>query len=349
MIDVKIRILTNDYHTFQPYIRSFHKLCERGIQFVDSDATDYDYTIVGHSLFQDKKLGSFEASLEKGLDFLSKIEGPYILLDGQDSHSVIGAWETFIQSDAIAMLKDTMLKDRSLYKVPSVGGRQYWGKSEDWGINDQNYVPEDWDKHSDKLYLTGKNWLGVEDNSKFLDTYESVMKLFDVSLMFQHPHEECHEFDLKPSQDFYYNEYRQKVFDVTNNLDFMFAKLRNGKRVSPEMWNQYQVTSKIHLAPFGYGEMAPRDIFSAAVGSILIKPSMDHLETYPNIYEDQVTYIACNNDFSDLEEKIEYCLDNFNILRRELVENMRSSYRSKYNENYLADYTENLFKTIGLM
>jgi hypothetical protein len=348
MIDLKVRILTKDYHTFQPYIKSFHQLATRGIQLVDSDAKDYDITMIGHSLFQDKKLGSFEASLEKGLELLDKIEGPYILMDGQDSHSVIGAWETFINSDAIAMFKDTMLLERDLYKEPWVGGRCYWGKSEDWGIPDQNYVPEDWDKHCDKLYLSGKNWLGVEDNDKFGD-YSNFIKLFDLSLMFQHPHEECHEFDLKPSQDFYYNEYRQKVFDVTSNLDYMVAKLRNGVRVPPEMWTQYQLASKIHLAPFGYGELAPRDIFSATCGSILIKPSMAHLETYPNIYENYVTYVACAHNFRDLEEKIDYCIENFDELRKELVNNMISAYRREYHENYLADYTEQLFKDIGVM
>jgi hypothetical protein len=69
-----------------------------------------------------------------GLDYLSKIDGPYILVDGQDSHSMIGSFEVFKESDALFMLKHSLLKDRNLYNEHWVGGRYYWGKSEDYGI-----------------------------------------------------------------------------------------------------------------------------------------------------------------------------------------------------------------------
>jgi len=349
MIDVKVRILTNDYHTFRPYIKSFNQLATYGIELVDSDAKDYDITMVGHSLFQDKKLGSFEASVQKGLDFLDKIEGPYILLDSQDSSSVIGAWETFIESRAICLLKDTLLKDRSLYKEGWVGGRWYWGKSEDWGIPDQNYIPKDWDIHEDKLFLSGKNWLGVEDYNFNID-WKSIDKLFDLSLMFQYPHPECHEFDLKPSQDFYYNAYRKRIFDKTKDSQYMIAKLNNGKRLDGQEWSKYQASSKVILSPFGYGAYgAPRDIAAVTLGSILLKEDLSYLDTYPNVYRPDETYIACKNDFSDLEEKIEYCVENFTALRSELVNNMITAYNQAYHPEYLAQYTHKLFKNIGVM
>jgi hypothetical protein len=345
---IKVRILTNDFHTFEPYRKSYAELYHRGIELVQHDADRYDLTMVGSSLFQDKKCGSLELSTQRGLEYLSTIEGPYILVDGQDSHSVIGSYEVFKESKAIAMLKDTMLKDRSLYKQPTVGGRWFWGKSENWGVEGQNYIPAEWDKYSDKIYLSGKNWLSVQDYQ--FNDYKNIQKFFDLSLMFQYPHAECHEFDIKPSQDYYYNEYRKQIMDKCKDSPFMISKLYEGQRLDPNKWAQYQSLSKVILSPFGYGAYgAPRDIMAVSLGSVLLKESLDFLDTYPHIYEDGKTYIACKNDFSDLEEKIEYCVLNFPEIRDELVDNMINAYKENYTLDSLADYTLELFINLNII
>jgi len=345
---IKVRILTNDFHTFEPYRKQYAELYHRGIELVQPDSKSYDLTMIGHSVFQDKKCGSLAKSTEKGLEYLSKIDGPYILVDGQDSHSVIGSYEVFKESKAIALLKDTMLKDRNLYKEEWVAGRWFWGKSEDWGIDGQNYKPDEWDLYSDRIHLSGKNWLGVQDYQ--FNDYKNIQKFFDLSLMFQYPHAECHEFELKPSQDYYYNQYRKQIIDTCNESPFMIAKLYNGQRLDPQKWAQYQYMSKVILSPFGYGSYgAPRDIMAVSMGSILLKESLDFIDTYPNVYENEKTYIACKNDFSDLEEKIEYCVLNFDELRNYLVDNMIREYKEKYHTTYLADYTVSLFTKLNIL
>jgi len=356
----KVRILTNDFHTFHPYMKQQKAFYDKGIQLVGPKSEDYDLTLIGHSLFQDKKLGSFEASLEKGMKFLKTVKGPYILVDGQDSHSLIGSFETFVESDAIVMLKHSLLKDRNLYNQEWVGGRYYWGKSEDYKqmvddgdtgllqpIYGQNYKPKDFDKYSDRILLSGTNWIGVPDVQMY--NYKGADKLFDVSAMFQYPHVECHEMDLKPSQDFYYNEHRKPVIEKLHNSPYMVAKLYKGRRVPADVYFKYISVCKILVAAFGYGEMAPRDLESCQLGSILIKPDMGHVDTYPNIYIKDKTYIACKPDYSDLDEKIEYCVENFDTLRDELVENMRAEYKKQYHDTYLADYTHKIFTDLNLI
>ena len=108
----------------------------------------------------------------------------------------------------------------------------------------------------------------------------------------------------------------------------------------------YNLHSKVILAPLGFGEMAPRDLESAMYGSILLKPDMSHIDSHPFIYEDGVTYVSCKHDYSDLEEKIEYCIENFDVLRDKLVGNMREQYDEKYHPNYLPLYTYNILKNI---
>ena len=62
--------------------------------------------------------------------------------------------------------------------------------------------------------------------------------------------------------------------------------------------------AKVCFSPFGYGEVCWRDIEAIAMGAVLLKPDMGHLETTPDLYRDEETYVACAWDFSDLEEKL---------------------------------------------
>ena len=85
------------------------------------------------------------------------------------------------------------------------------------------------------------------------------------------------------------------------------------------------------MAPLGYGEMAPRDLESAMFGSVLLKPDMSYILSEPFIYEDDKTYVAVNYDWSNLEEKIDYVLSDYNNIREKLVQNMRKKFIEKYN------------------
>lgn len=342
-----IQILTNDFHTFHPYFKEKDEFKKRGINIYKEQSNDTDLVLIGHSLFQDKKVRSLDKSTEKGLEFLKSIDKPYILVDGQDSHSLIGTFEVFKDSDAICMLKHSLLKNRGLYNEPYVGGRYYWGKSEYFGIEDQNYKPQDFNDYKNKIYLSGTNWIGVPDVSWI--GYSKIDKLFDISAMFQHPHPECHEFNLKPSQDYYYNKHREPVLDIISKSPYVVAKLVKGKRVPYDQYQKMIAMSKVVIAPFGYGEMAPRDIESAMFGSILVKPDMKHVDTYPNIYEEKVTYVPCKHDYSNLDAILEYYCDHFEEVRDYLVNNFRKQYDQKYYKGYLVDYTEQLFKKLNIL
>ncbi len=68
--------------------------------------------------------------------------------------------------------------------------------------------------------------------------------------------------------------------------------------------------SKICFSPFGYGEVCWRDYEAVMCGSLLFKPDMQHIRTEPNIFVNGETYVALRWDFSDLEEKVKYYLEN---------------------------------------
>ena len=99
------------------------------------------------------------------------------------------------------------------------------------------------------------------------------------------------------------------------------------------------------IAPYGYGEMAPRDIEAAMFGSILIKPDMSYIDTVPNIFVDGETYIACNHDFSDLQEKIESVLGNYDKLSY-IIANGRKRIEDVMHPNTVAIHIYEVFKKL---
>ena len=91
--------------------------------------------------------------------------------------------------------------------------------------------------------------------------------------------------------------------------------------------------------------MAPRDIESILFGNILIKPDMSHIETAPSIFEDMKTYVACKHDFSDLEEKVDMILGNYENYSY-IIENARKKLIEVMHPNQLALHMYNTFNNI---
>ena len=340
---IKIKLYEVDKHrnecTFRPYIWAQHVLKDVGIEFTNGDT--YDYAWVAQASIIDKKM-PLRHSVENGLEFLSKISGDYMIVDGQDSTSLIGTYEVFKESKALLLLKNSLLKDRSLYKKGWQLGRYYWGPG--------GYKLEDFDKYSDKIVLSGTNWISTHWAGIKVQwfNYSDIrnQKKYDVSAMFQYP-QGLNVYEHGLLQSSHYDAHRKPVIDVLNKLDHIcnIARLKNGKRVSTEEYYNRVIDARITLAPFGYGEMAPRDLEAAMFGSVLIKPDMSYIDTYPNPFVDGETYIACKHDYSDLQEKIEMVLSNYQD-HSYIIENARKKFSELYNPENVAHYVYNLFKNL---
>ncbi len=83
--------------------------------------------------------------------------------------------------------------------------------------------------------------------------------------------------------------------------------------------------SKICISPFGLGEITLKDFECFLTGSLLLKPQMNHMQTWPNLYEDKVTYIAHSWDLDDVLEQIEWAL-NHEKERIEIAQNGQNRY-----------------------
>ena len=330
---VKIKILELHKHrnetTFRPYLKAHNLFKDYGIEFTQGDS--YDFAWIGQASIVDKKL-PLQQSIEKGVNFVSRVKGDYFIFDGQDSPSLIGTYEVFKNSNAKYLLKNSLYKDRSMYKVPSVNGRIHWGVG--------NYAIPDIDSYVNKIKLSGSNWLSTV-NPNWL-SYSSP-KVNDVCALFGHGKPGINmEYGIDNFLP--YNLHRKNAINYISSLNdsIKVDKLKPGERLNTSEYYNRMFNCKIIINPFGFGEMAPRDLEAAMFGCILIKPDMSHIESIPMIFEENITYIPVKWNFEDLEEKIDYILNNFNFLQKELVENFRLRYEQLYNPKKIVEHIYNL-------
>ena len=65
------------------------------------------------------------------------------------------------------------------------------------------------------------------------------------------------------------------------------------------------------------------------------------------IYEDDETYIAVNYDWSNLNEKIDYVLSDFNNLNQKINTNIRNMFLEKYTYENLCMYWYEIFSNLN--
>ena len=123
--------------------------------------------------------------------------------------------------------------------------------------------------------------------------------------------------------------------DNLNNKTFLKA---NG-RLSLKEYNYLMSIAKFGLSPFGWGEIGARDFEIFVNGSLLIKPDMSHLETYPVFYKPMKTYVPIRWDFDDLEYRMSDLINN-----KKKIEEISLNGQENYRDIISSDGMENFCK-----
>ena len=328
---IKIKVL--DHHkgrnepTFRPltFVRDM-LYTDYSIELTTSD--DFDFMFIGMDDFIDKKK-SLPESISWGLENLSKITGDYFLFDGSDSTSLMGAYEVFEQSDAIYLFKNQLLS-RQDYKKSTAFNKWFFGNGSDldlgYDISETNW---------NNIKLNGWNMghlLPEYKNFHPLNKNKSI----DVCAIYTAEHRYNEDHHIR--NDLYYTKHRVEAWNkIGNKHDTRKDKLPYQEYI------QTLYNSKVSISPFGMGELCFRDFENIQFGTITIKPDMSRVNTSPNIYVDGETYIACKYDWSDLDEKIDYVLSNFNELNEKIIESSRKMFIEKYDYNNICRHWYNLF------
>lgn len=102
--------------------------------------------------------------------------------------------------------------------------------------------------------------------------------------------------------------HRKKIIEIVRKRGISTSKIK-----SAEYFCEIE-KSKICVGPFGLGEITIRDYEIFIGGSLLLKPCVEHMETWPDLFVDNETYVSFRWDLSDFEEKIENLLKNQDII-----------------------------------
>lgn len=114
------------------------------------------------------------------------------------------------------------------------------------------------------------------------------------------------------------NEHRRPAVEALQRMRHPDVIL--GPPIRRRLYLNEIARSKATVSPFGYGEPCYRDMECFINGSILVKPSMEHCDTFPNVYLPHKTYVPVRWDFEDLEtiiNKIDNEYEKFTKIARQ--------------------------------
>ena len=144
----------------------------------------------------------------------------------------------------------------------------------------------------------------------------------------------------------WYHHYRKRWADVLSTLSDEF-QCTGTKRVRLRQYFGEMFLSKIGVSPFGWGEVCFRDYEIVASGALLVKPSMNHLRTNPDIYVDGKTYVATSWDPADLRDVCRHYLAHPEEAE-EIVHNARTALSNYYEQGGFVSDVARVLKVAGL-
>ena len=318
MIKIKILNPTKDRNepTFRPLMFVKDMLREYSIDITESN--DYDYLFIGMSDFINKKC-SLEESIDSGLETLSKITGDYFLFDGSDSHSLMGAYEVFTQSNALYLFKNQLHYNKESYKIPKAFNKWYFGSQ-----SNLNLSYDISDKIWNRIKLTGWNMMSNVPNHK---NYQPINpnKSLDICAIFSSGG--GISYDHKVRNDIMYNEHRENIFQELKKLEKKYNVVYGRKPFQEYMQILYD--SKICISPFGMGEIRQGDGEAVQLGTTICKENMSMFDFGSNVWEEEKTYIPFEYDCSNLADQLDRILSNYDDYKH-IVNNMRQKYLEEY-------------------
>jgi hypothetical protein len=333
---IKLKILSSFqsklYSDFHPFFRWQKQLREQGIHFEMYDdynkmnLKDTDTLLIYNRFF--RKQFKEEEQLIKCLVELKKKAKKLIWFDAADSS---GTMDFSLIPYVDTFLKKQVLKDKAYYT----------------GENGNKHVRIWLDPNAEQIQLTlcpinethkiKVSWnLGYFDYRPF-NTRLKFLISNKVGYWFYpnqfHSPDNHRPLDLMFRGQINYNEnqvsfQRNKVISI---LQTSTMKIAHGDIVPRAHYLKELSMSKVSISPFGWGEMCYRDFETFICGAILIKPSVEHLDTFPNIFVKNETYIPVRWDLNDLKDTAEDIVNNYSSYKH-IAENGQDAFQRSLND-----------------
>jgi len=283
------------------------------VQMVDrttAGITDCDILAIDSKEFRD----DWSNNRSQTLDLLNSFAESGAKVVWFDTTDGTGTLQSQVLPIVDRYLKSQLLNDTSRYTERIYGGRvlsefynQTVGIVDDEDAVDDPIAPE----YTAKL---GVGWnSGLADYSTFGPKWIGLYRRTRISRLLRYP---------KPSQDarsdrsndlaarFGATYSRATVRYQRETIRELLAAQLDTNKLNRRGYMNELKRSKVVLSPFGWGEITLKDFEVFLTGGALLKPSMDHMQTWPNFYESNVTYLPFEWDLSNLEDSIGWAIEN---------------------------------------
>ena len=336
---IKIKILNptkgRNEPTFRPFMFIRNQLRDYSIDITDSN--DYDFLFIGMADFYDMSM-TLKDSVDWGLENIVEHchNGYYFLFDGFDSTSMLGSYEVFEKSDAIYLFKNQLLKNKKDYDNIYAYGKWWFGTGS--GLDVAYDIPKElWSR----IKLSGFN-LGSQLPDYHNQYPISENKTNDICAIYQGEHPPA-PFNQVVAPGIQYTRHRTGAWDVMKSISDKYSVL-TGKLPKEQYLSELR-KSKLALSPFGQGEICYRDFELMQFGTLMVKPDMSLIDTYPNPYIKNKTYISVKPNWSDLNKIIEKVLDNFKDYQY-ITERFRQEFKNNYTVHNMCLHWYNIFNNL---
>lgn len=307
---IKIKLITAKRIVAQgqvhPLQRARSELHDLGYSFVENKC---DYTMAQTYIVNSK--------MDKAREFLGQIQTPIILLD--DAASTGTQKMRFLRiPGVIGYIKKQLLRKRYLYKQRYPRKRYHYyllarlSSALDGSVAKDRYVDDEvltkvhlgWN-----LGLAQRVGMTIGKPPSFTDQRD-----IDIHFSIRPKHKSRIETDNIGKIDNHYTYHRVGCCSQFDRIVAKHGFSESGKAFGREYLNK-MTQSKMCLSPLGLGEICWRDFEAISAGAVLIKPDMDHIETWPDVFVPWETYIPVAWDWSDLEDVLVEVSSNYNKYR----------------------------------
>tara|TARA_R110002096_G_scaffold94635_6_gene212909 strand:- start:6304 stop:7377 length:1074 start_codon:yes stop_codon:yes gene_type:complete len=310
-------VFTNTRSFIFPLIKYEKALIDSGIILklytsIDESIFDCDCIFI-ESNYHGKRWGSEQEKIIDEIERLKYHKNKLFYFDLSDSTALL---HPEILSQVDSYFKMQKLKNTAQYKDLHYGNRIFTDYVyREYNINDSNpsySVPV---KHDNELKKIKVSWNSGYYNHTLLGKYLN-------ELYFHVPIKPLLKFPCK-----FHKPILNRMIDISCRINTNYeratvawfrkeakSRLNNRiriDRVSARDYYREMAGSKLCISPYAWGEINYKDYEAFISGCILLKPDMSHLETWPNYYINNKTYIPYKWDSSDLVEKTDNVLSGY--------------------------------------
>lgn len=253
----------------------------------------------------------YQSSDEEIAAVLKKIKSKCRLLVWLDTADSTGTTRFQFLPYADLYLKKQILKDRSLYSEPFWGGRlhcEYYHKM--LGLSDPEVeadsgaaplLPE----YSEKIRLSWNVGCGDLFSGSGAKQLLHLYNYADYDFRSPSGNKKIDIHFRGSAWSPVAGYQRKRTIELLSEAEGLNIPDVSKKVPHDEYIRELQ-QSRTVCSPFGWGEICTRDFEAFVYGAALVKPDMSHLETFPNWYIENETYVPIKWDFSDFGEFIDH-------------------------------------------